>query len=72
MWHKQVFFFFSKGKDAKCCLWSHFCLGGETNEFHIAFPTTALETSDIVNNPAEEQISPLYESPARSMRMPFA
>lgn len=46
--------------------------GGETNEFHIAFPTTALETSDIVNNPAEEQISSLYESPARSMRMPFA
>lgn len=45
---------------------------GKTSEFHIAFPTTALETSDIVNDPAEEQISPLYESPARSMRMPFA
>lgn len=44
----------------------------ETNEFHISFPTTALETSDIVNNPVEEQIRPLYESPARSMRMPFA
>lgn len=28
---------------------------GETDEFHIAFPTTAFETSDMVNNPAEEE-----------------